>query len=41
MAEHPERREAQRALALDVTSRVHGAQAASAAIAASEAAFSG
>ncbi len=41
MAEHPERREAQRALALDLTTRVHGAETASRAIAASEAAFSG
>jgi tyrosyl-tRNA synthetase len=41
MAEHPERREAQRALALDLTTRVHGAEAAARAVAASEAAFSG
>jgi tyrosyl-tRNA synthetase len=41
MAEHPERREAQRALALDLTTRVHGAETAARAIAASEAAFSG
>jgi tyrosyl-tRNA synthetase len=41
MAEHPERREAQRAMALDLTTRVHGAEVARQAIAASEAAFSG
>ena len=41
MAEHPERREAQRALALDLTTRVHGPDVAAKAIAASEAAFSG
>jgi tyrosyl-tRNA synthetase len=41
MAEHPERREAQRTLALDLTMRVHGADLASRAVAASEAAFSG
>jgi tyrosyl-tRNA synthetase len=41
MAEHPERREAQRALALDITSRVHGPELAGRAVAASEAAFSG
>jgi tyrosyl-tRNA synthetase len=41
LAEHPERREAQRALALDLTTRVHGPEAASRSIAASEAAFSG
>ena len=41
MAEHPERREAQRALALDLTTRVHGAETAAGAVAASEAAFSG
>jgi tyrosyl-tRNA synthetase len=41
MAEHPERREAQRALALDLTRRVHGADAAARAVAASEAAFAG
>ncbi|HEY4227881.1 MAG TPA: tyrosine--tRNA ligase [Candidatus Limnocylindrales bacterium] len=41
MANHPERRAAQRALALDVTSRVHGAASAAGAVAASEAAFSG
>jgi tyrosyl-tRNA synthetase len=41
MAEHPERREAQRALAVDLTTRVHGADTAAKAIAASEAAFSG
>jgi tyrosyl-tRNA synthetase len=41
LAAHPERREAQRALALDLTSRVHGADAAARAVAASEAAFSG
>jgi tyrosyl-tRNA synthetase len=41
MAEHPERREAQRALALDLTTRVHGAETAARAIAASAAAFSG
>jgi tyrosyl-tRNA synthetase len=37
---HPERRRAQRALALDLTARVHGEEAARAAVAASEAAFS-
>jgi tyrosyl-tRNA synthetase len=41
MAEHPERREAQRALALDITTRVHGQETATRAVAASEAAFSG
>ena len=41
MAEHPERREAQRTLALDLTTRVHGAETAARAVAASEAAFSG
>jgi len=41
MAEHPERREAQRALALDVTTRVHGVETAKRAVAASRAAFSG
>ena len=41
MAEHPERREAQRALALDLTTRVHGGETAARAVAASEAAFSG
>ena len=41
MAEHPERREAQRTLAHDITTRVHGAEVAARAIAASEAAFSG
>ena len=41
MAAQPERREAQRALALDLTTRVHGADTAAAAVAASEAAFSG
>ncbi len=41
MAEHAERREAQRALARDLTTRVHGAETAARAIAASEAAFSG
>ncbi|MEO8274454.1 MAG: tyrosine--tRNA ligase [Chloroflexota bacterium] len=41
IAEHPERREAQRALALDLTTRVHGTDLASKAVAASEAAFSG
>jgi tyrosyl-tRNA synthetase len=41
MSEHPERREAQRTLALDLTTRVHGADLASRAVAASEAAFSG
>jgi tyrosyl-tRNA synthetase len=40
-AEHPERREAQRALALEVTALVHGADAADAAVAESEARFSG
>jgi tyrosyl-tRNA synthetase len=37
----PEKREAQRALALDITTRVHGEAAARQAVAASEAAFSG
>jgi tyrosyl-tRNA synthetase len=37
----PGKREAQRALARDITARVHGPEAAAAAIAASEAAFSG
>jgi tyrosyl-tRNA synthetase len=41
LAAHPEARAAQRALARDVTTRVHGADAAAQAIAASEAAFSG
>jgi tyrosyl-tRNA synthetase len=41
MAEHPERREAQRTLALDITTRVHGDDLAARAVAASEAAFSG
>ena len=41
LASAPERRGAQRALALDVTTRVHGAELAGRAIAASEAAFSG
>ena len=41
IADHPERREAQRALALDLTTRVHGADVAARAVAASEAAFSG
>ncbi len=40
VAERPEAREAQRALAADVTARVHGEEAARAARAASEAAFS-
>jgi tyrosyl-tRNA synthetase len=41
VAERPELREAQRALALDLTTRVHGADEAERAVAASEAAFSG
>jgi tyrosyl-tRNA synthetase len=41
VASAPERREAQRALALDITARVHGGDAAAQARAASEAAFSG
>jgi tyrosyl-tRNA synthetase len=41
MAEHPERREAQRALALDVTTRVHGAETAALAMADSEIVFNG
>ena len=41
IAAAPERREAQRALAWDITARVHGEDAASQARAASEAAFSG
>ncbi|HUG31226.1 MAG TPA: tyrosine--tRNA ligase [Candidatus Limnocylindria bacterium] len=41
VAERPELREAQRALALDLTTRVHGADEAARAVAASEAAFSG
>ena len=41
LASHPERREAQRELALDLTTRVHGDAAARGAVAASEAAFSG
>ena len=41
VAAEPGRREAQRTLARDITSRVHGEAAAAAAIAASEAAFSG
>jgi tyrosyl-tRNA synthetase len=41
LAAHPEARAAQRALALDITSRVHGRDAASAAVRASEAGFSG
>src|SRR5829696_4376211 len=41
LAEHPERREAQRALARDLTARVHGPDESARAIAASEAAFSG
>jgi tyrosyl-tRNA synthetase len=41
MAAHPERREAQRALALDLTTRVHGERIAARTVAASEAAFSG
>jgi tyrosyl-tRNA synthetase len=40
LAAHPERREAQRALAADLTSRVHGDDALATAVAASEAAFS-
>jgi tyrosyl-tRNA synthetase len=40
-AEAPGKREAQRTLARDITTRVHGEAAAAAAIAASEAAFSG
>jgi tyrosyl-tRNA synthetase len=39
VAEEPERRAAQRALALDVTSRVHGAEEAQRVVAASDAAF--
>jgi tyrosyl-tRNA synthetase len=41
LAANPERREAQRELALDLTTRVHGAELASQAVGASEAAFSG
>jgi len=41
LAAHPERREAQRAFAADVTTRVHGADLTAQAVAASEAAFSG
>jgi tyrosyl-tRNA synthetase len=41
IAEHPERREAQRALALDLTSRVHGPETASLAVQDSEIVFSG
>jgi tyrosyl-tRNA synthetase len=41
LAAHPEARAAQRALALDVTARVHGPEAAQSAVRASEAAFSG
>ncbi|MEA2675341.1 MAG: tyrosyl-tRNA synthetase [Chloroflexota bacterium] len=41
MAEHPERREAQRALALDLTTRVHGADIAATAVGDSEIVFSG
>jgi tyrosyl-tRNA synthetase len=41
MAEHPERREAQRALALDITTRVHGAETAAVAVQDSEIVFSG
>jgi tyrosyl-tRNA synthetase len=41
MASAPERREAQRTLASDITARVHGEEAAEQARAASEAAFSG
>jgi tyrosyl-tRNA synthetase len=41
LAAHPEARGAQRALALDVTARVHGREAADDAVRASEAAFSG
>jgi tyrosyl-tRNA synthetase len=41
LAAHPERREAQRIFATDLTTRVHGAGAAARAVAASEAAFSG
>jgi tyrosyl-tRNA synthetase len=40
LAAHPEKREAQRALATDITQRVHGPEAVAAAVAASEAAFS-
>src|SRR6185295_11119821 len=40
-ADAPEKREAQRTLARDITTRVHGETAAAAAIAASEAAFAG
>lgn len=39
MSEHPERREAQRALALELTALLHGTDAADAAVAASEALF--
>jgi tyrosyl-tRNA synthetase len=41
LAEHPERREAQRALGRDVTTRLHGAEAASIAQAVSEVLFGG
>jgi tyrosyl-tRNA synthetase len=41
IASAPERREAQRTLALDLTTRVHGADEAGRAVAASQAAFSG
>ena len=41
LAANPERREAQRALAADITTRVHGAELTAQAVAASEAAFSG
>jgi tyrosyl-tRNA synthetase len=41
VAAEPGKREAQRTLARDITTRVHGAEAAGTAIAASEAAFSG
>jgi tyrosyl-tRNA synthetase len=41
LAAHPERRAAQRELATDLTARVHGADVAARAVAASEAAFSG
>ena len=41
MAEHPERREAQRALALDITTRVHGPETAALAVQDSEIVFSG
>lgn len=40
VAERPEGREAQRALAVDITARTHGAEAAAAAVRDSEAAFS-